>query len=158
MVPDLQLRTGIPRFSVAPAVEQIDRLRPILLLGELPTETRLAIERAGVEVVRARSVSDALANLSAIVFRAMAVSPMAEGAFALVRQAKLVPPDDGIAREAADRNRLMPIVLLPHPGDDEYVVIVEPPHAAWLDRGRETPLSDVLLRLDVEKLLSSIDG
>jgi hypothetical protein len=152
---EIEFRRGIPRLGVAPAVGQIERTGPVLVLGTLPPEVRAELVREEVEIVSVTTLQQAIENLASLAFRAVAVSPEIPGAIDLVKHVKLgkqAAELEGIW-EAASRNMLTPIIVLPFAGEDEYAVIVVPPAAAFLERIDNVRIAYALLRLDVGALL-----
>lgn len=154
---ELHFRSDLVRYATAPAVEPLEHRGAVLLLGAFPPDVDAELRRLEIEVVRVASTHDALKNLAAMEFHSFAVSPDVDGAFELVKQlkARRNHVDDDLAWQAASRNLMMPVVVLPFAGDDEYAVIVAAPVVAFLERTSRVALSYALLRVDVARLLKN---
>ena len=133
------------------------RGRRVLLLGRAGELLIATLEANGLELVQTASVQDALGSMAFSRFDVLVVHPEAPDGIGFIKALKLGAPLSGTSdaelRRAVQGHELVPVVLLPLRGDDEYAVIIVPPHFAYLERMARLPLVEVILRLDVRRLL-----
>ena len=146
-------RLGPPRRPVAVGLGH-PRDPGVMVYGRLPKPIERELVERGARILAVSTIPEAVRALAYESFVSVAVDPSAESGIALVKAIKLeespIAGQEELLLRAGWRQRNVPFVILPLPGDDEYAVIVAPPKGAFLER--TLPISRALLDLDVRHL------
>jgi hypothetical protein len=150
---------GVPKSAIAPDLVPATPRR-LLVYEDLNDSDAKVLVRAGVSLARAKTPQRVLILLANEAFDAVAVDPRARDAMALVKAIKWATRFEGssadVVRAVAQRHDRTPLFVLPIDDEPDYAILIAPPALAFLESRAVLPIAEAILRLDVEKLISSV--